>query len=80
METTKKQPRVVYAISPARTDRDGNVTRKEGEAFWKEVGAAFTNADDSINIYLDAMPVNGKLQIRDRVVKSETRDSFGGGR
>ena len=82
METTTKKPRVVYAITPARTDRDGKVTMKEGEGFWKEVGSAFTNADDSITIHLDAMPVNGKLQIRDRLMKGEVRasDSFGGGR
>jgi hypothetical protein len=29
------------------------------------VGAAFVNRDGSLNVRLDAMPVNGELQIRD---------------
>jgi len=29
------------------------------------VGAAFVNRDGSLSVRLDAMPVNGKLQIRD---------------
>lgn len=83
METTKKTPRAVFAITPARTDREGRVTVKEGDGLWREVGAAFTNADDSINIYLDAMPVSGRLQIRDRAAKlgdSRSSESAGGGR
>jgi hypothetical protein len=32
---------------------------------WVRVGAAFRNQDGSTNIYLDAMPTNGQLQIRD---------------
>lgn len=38
---------------------------KDGRQFWVRVGAAFVNKDGSLNIHLDAMPVNGKLQIRD---------------
>jgi hypothetical protein len=61
-----KQPKVVVAISPERRDRDGKVVRKEGEGWWCEVGTAWVNADDSINIYLDAIPVSGRLQIREK--------------
>lgn len=66
MTSEKKLPRPVFAITPERKDMSGNVVRKEGEARWREVGAAWVNADNSISIYLDAMPVTGKLQIRDR--------------
>ena len=38
---------------------------KDGRQFWVRVGAAFVNRDGSLNVRLDAMPVNGKLQIRD---------------
>jgi hypothetical protein len=38
---------------------------KDGRRFWVRVGAAFVNRDGSLNIRLDAMPVNGMLQIRD---------------
>ena len=33
--------------------------------YWKNLGSGFLNRDNSINIYLDGLPVNGKLQIRD---------------
>jgi hypothetical protein len=35
------------------------------KAFWVRVGASFANRDGSINIYLDALPVNGRLQLRE---------------
>ncbi|HET6611949.1 MAG TPA: hypothetical protein VFG83_08180 [Kofleriaceae bacterium] len=39
--------------------------RKQGKTYWMRIGSAFTNADGSTNIYLDAYPSNGRLQIRD---------------
>ena len=39
------------------------------KAFWLRVGAAFENRDGSLNIFLDALPVNGKLHVRDRKAK-----------
>ena len=38
---------------------------KDGKTYWVGMGRAFTNRDNSINVYLDSLPVNGKLQIRD---------------
>jgi hypothetical protein len=38
---------------------------KDGRKFWVRVGAAFVNGDGSLNVRLDAMPVNGELHIRD---------------
>jgi hypothetical protein len=38
---------------------------KDGREFWVRVGAAFVNRDGSLHVRLDAMPVNGKLHIRD---------------
>ena len=38
---------------------------KDGGKFWVRGGAAFVNRDGSLNVRLDAMPVNGELQIRD---------------
>ena len=72
MINDKKPPRVVYAITPERRDRDGQVVRKEGEGAWSEVGRAWLNADDSISVLLDAVPVSGKLQIRDPRPRRET--------
>lgn len=38
---------------------------KNGKTWWLRIGTAFINADGSTNVYLDAYPTNGKLQIRD---------------
>src|SRR5207244_602643 len=76
MTSEKKLPRPVFAITPERKDMSGNIVKKEGEGKWREVGAAWVNADNSINIVLDAMPVNGRLQIRDRIEPKQ--ESLGG--
>ena len=39
---------------------------KDGKSFWTRIGTAFVNKDGSLNVYLDAIPLDGKLQIRDR--------------
>ena len=42
------------------------VIRENGEkSSWMKIGVAFVNRDDSLNVILDAVPVNGKLHIRD---------------
>jgi len=47
---------VVYTI----IDRPG-----AEKSFWARVGSAWINRDQSINIQLDALPVNGKLHVRE---------------
>ncbi len=49
------------------------VERSPGKAFWTRVGVGFVNRDGSLNLRLDAMPVNGTLQVRDW----EERDGIG---
>ena len=43
------------------------IIERKGEAkpLWLRVGRAYTNRDGSLNIVLDAMPTNGRLQVRD---------------
>lgn len=56
MDNTKQanKMKVVYSI-----------TERGESKFWNRVGAGFVNRDGSINLKLDALPVNGSLQIRD---------------
>ena len=56
MEKATKNYKVVYTIVERARD---------GKKFWLRIGAAFTNRDGSLNVHLDATPVNGQLQIRD---------------
>ncbi len=47
---------VVYTI----IDKPGT-----DKSFWQRIGSAWVNRDQSINIQLDALPVNGKLHVRE---------------
>ena len=41
------------------------VERGQGKSYWTKVGVGFLNRDGSITLRLDAIPVNGTLQVRD---------------
>ena len=45
--------------------------KNKEKSFWTKVGSAFPNKDGSTNIYLNALPVNGKLQLRERREEAE---------
>ena len=54
-ETTigKKIPRQVFTV-----------IERNGKSYWVRIGAAFSNQDGSETVLLDALPVNGRMQIR----------------
>ena len=56
-----------------KKDVDTVVDTKSGKAVWVKIGAAFTNKDGSINVRLDALPVNGTLQVREPRVWEDRR-------
>ena len=41
------------------------VIERGSRSHWLRVGVAFVNRDGSLNVKLDALPVNGTLHIRD---------------
>ncbi len=41
---------------------------------WKRVGSAFVNRDESLNIFLDALPINGKLHVRELKEREDGQD------
>lgn len=41
------------------------VEGKNGKTYWLRIGSAFVNRDGSTNVYLNAYPTSGKLQIRE---------------
>jgi hypothetical protein len=41
------------------------VERGPGKSYWTRIGVGFVNQDGSMNLRLDALPVNGTLQVRD---------------
>lgn len=38
---------------------------------FRRIGIGFVNRDDSINVYLDALPIDGKLHLREPFDKRE---------
>jgi hypothetical protein len=55
MEDNLKNMKAVYTV----------IDRGQGKSFWVRIGVGFTNKDGSLNIRLDAIPVNGALQVRE---------------
>jgi len=49
-----KQLKIVYTI-----------TERGEKHFWNRIGVGYVNRDGSLNIKLDAMPVNGTMHVRD---------------
>jgi hypothetical protein len=47
------------------------VVERKNKTFWTRIGAAFENRDGSLSVVLDALPVDGKLQIRDHVAREQ---------
>jgi hypothetical protein len=41
------------------------VNERGGRSFWTRIGVGFENRDGSLTIKLDALPVNGTLQVRE---------------
>ena len=57
------QNKGMYDVYHIREYEDEN---KEKKKRWMEAGVAFRNRDDSINIILNLLPLDGKLQLRAR--------------
>ncbi len=55
MDDQAKTMKTVYTI----------VERTPGKSYWVRVGVGFTNRDGSVTLRLDAIPVNGTLQVRE---------------
>jgi len=51
----------VFAVR--NTDRRG--------AVWVRIGSAFVNKDESLNVWLDALPLDGKLHCREAVTERQ---------
>ena len=47
-----------------------NIVKNGEYTNWNRVGVAFVNKDGSYNVVLDAVPIDGKLHIRDFKEKS----------
>ena len=57
-------------------------TSKEPRSYWTKIGVAYENADGSWSLQLAAVPVTGRMQLRDPALAPGTRmpERAGGGR
>jgi hypothetical protein len=46
-------------------------TREGHDDYWQPIGRAFEDKDGSLNVKLNALPVNGELHIRESKGKDE---------
>jgi hypothetical protein len=49
-------------------------TTKNNETIWVKAGVAFVNRDHSMNLYLDVLPMEGKLHVRQTGEKNQTQN------
>ncbi len=40
-----------------------------GKCLYTKIGSAFLNKDGSINVFIDSLPIDGRMHIRDRKEK-----------
>ncbi|MCA2979611.1 MAG: hypothetical protein INH41_00575 [Myxococcaceae bacterium] len=59
----------VFSIKETK-ERDGRTN-----AVWVRAGSAWVNRDGSFNVYLDVLPLDGKLHVREAV--AERREDGG---
>ncbi len=67
MEEQTKNMKTVFTV----------VERGQGKSIWVRIGVGFVNKDGSWNLHLDAVPTNGKLQVRDWEPYDRDRDRRG---
>lgn len=63
----------VFSIKETQGGKDG----KERTTVWVKAGSAWINRDGSMNVYLDVLPLDGRLHVREY---AEKRDASGDNR
>ena len=71
MESGKRYQ--VFSVRETR-DREGRAT-----SVWVKAGSAWVNRDGSLNVYLDVLPLDGKLHVREALERGEGKASSANG-
>jgi hypothetical protein len=51
-----------------------SIRESNGKSIWVRAGSAWRNNDGSLNVYLDVLPLDGKLHIREALEKESNED------
>jgi len=58
-QTQQRNMKTVWTVVERTTAAAGT------RSYWTRVGVGFVNRDGSLNLRLDAIPINGQLQVRE---------------
>jgi hypothetical protein len=58
---SNKKTFVAYQITETNKTDDNGAPR----SFWNRIGTAWVNKDGSINVQLNSLPLDGKIQLRE---------------
>lgn len=50
------------------------ITDVKGRSVWDKIGVAFVNSDGSLNVRLNALPIDGRCHIRDAPISRQHHD------
>lgn len=53
-----------------------HIKDNDGKATWTPIGKAFINRDNSINVFLNLLPWNGKFQLREITENTNRKTSY----
>ena len=59
-----------YAVFSMR-ERPDKTAEGETTTVWIRAGSAFVNRDGSLNVYLDVLPLDGRLHVREALEKRD---------
>jgi hypothetical protein len=63
----------VFSVKERRIDeKDKDKDKGQERSTWVKAGSAWVNRDGSINVYLDVLPLDGKLHVREALDKRDT--------
>ena len=54
-----------------RTDRGSSGGGEKNGTTWVKAGSAWVNRDGSMNVYLDVLPLDGRLHVREALDRKE---------
>lgn len=58
----------VFSIREQKVEKPNN-GGSETRNIWVKAGSAFMNRDGSVNVYLDVLPIDGKLHVREPTIE-----------
>jgi hypothetical protein len=66
-----------YQVFSIKERRGDEKDKQQEKSTWVKAGSAWVNRDGSINVYLDVLPLDGKLHVRESLDKRDGAEGRG---